>query len=186
MPYHFNLEQCHTLITGRVLQSERLQLRLMTAKDASDLFMVLMNPQVSGWLRFAEQPYTLTQAQERCDRAEQMAQSGKELIFAVQDKAGVLIGSLGLHHLSEPKQAEVGYFLALTAWGQGFARESLARAIEFSRDELALTGLVATTALDNAGSQRVLEQAGFARQREIVSLLPQGQVRPSYLYALAL
>jgi ribosomal-protein-alanine N-acetyltransferase len=186
MPHHFNSEPCHTLIAGRVLHSERLQLRLMKAEDAPDLFMMLVDPQVSGWLRFAEQPYTLTQAQDRCDRAELTAQSGKELIFAVQDKAGLLIGSLGLHHLSEAKQAEVGYFFALSAWGQGFAQESLARAIQFSRDELDLTGLVATTALDKTGSQRVLEQAGFARQREFVSLLPQGRVRPSYLYALAL
>ncbi len=183
----FDPALCRAFLDGRALTSARLQYRLMTPDDAVALHGILADPQVSGRLRFAAQPYLLDHAIERCARAMQAAQDGRELIFGVRRRGGeALIGSFGLHSLPEAGQAETGYFFARAQWGQGYASEALATAMMLARDAFAIQKLIATTACDNRGSQIVLERAGFARDGEIACLMAQGDVRPSYLYSLNL
>ncbi len=60
---------------------------------------------------------------------------------------------------------EVAYTFARSAWGKGYAGELVAHCLAVARDELSLTELVAFSHVDNIGSRRVLERAGFAFER---------------------
>ena len=60
---------------------------------------------------------------------------------------------------------EVAYTFARSAWGKGYAGELVAHCLAVARDELSLTELVAFSHVDNLGSRRVLERAGFAFER---------------------
>lgn len=177
---------CRQWIEGRLAVTPRLRVRLLGPNDAGALFAILTDPQVSGMLSFAAQPYTLRQAEERCSRGWTAAHDGRALVLGVHDAATRLVGSCGIHALPDHGMAEIGYFFAHDCWGRGYAAEILTMIVAMTRRELRLRELIATTALDNRASQRVLERAGFRRQKEMASLLPQGGVRPSYMYALPL
>ena len=77
----------------------------------------------------------------------------------------IAIGGIGFKGLPLDGAAEVGYGLAPSARGHGYATEAL-RAIVDLAAALGLTTIRADTDLENRASQRVLEKAGFHLSRE--------------------
>ncbi|RXT53016.1 GNAT family N-acetyltransferase [Bosea sp. Tri-44] len=65
---------------------------------------------------------------------------------------------------------ELGYWFAPAAWGKGYASELAAASVVEARDQLHLPELRAFARPENVGSCRVLEKAGFMRQRYIPEL----------------
>ena len=63
-------------------------------------------------------------------------------------------------------ELEVGYAFYPPYWRRGLATEATLACIDLAERELQRTSLVAITAPDNAGSQRVLTKAGFAYERD--------------------
>jgi ribosomal-protein-alanine N-acetyltransferase len=76
------------------------------------------------------------------------------------------------------RSIRIGYMLAETAWGQGYATELLKGFVDWCRavDITSITGGVAN---DNVASQRVMEKCGF-------EILPSTQVDGELLYELDL
>ena len=71
----------------------------------------------------------------------------------------------GIGFISAPEpdgSAEIGYGLAESAQGRGYATEALDAVAAWASDQ-GLGVLVALTAADNLASQRVLERTGFVR-----------------------
>ncbi len=60
---------------------------------------------------------------------------------------------------------EVAYTFARSAWGKGYAGELVAFCLDHARDQLGLKELVAFSHVENIGSRRVIERAGFAFER---------------------
>jgi RimJ/RimL family protein N-acetyltransferase len=58
--------------------------------------------------------------------------------------------------------SEIGYFLHPDVWGQGLASELAALAIDYARDETAVTILTAFAHPDNVSSAKLLQRLGFA------------------------
>lgn len=56
---------------------------------------------------------------------------------------------------------EVGWRLARSAWGSGYAPEGGTEALRFAFDELALDEVVSFTSVRNAKSRRVMEKLGM-------------------------
>jgi ribosomal-protein-alanine N-acetyltransferase len=65
---------------------------------------------------------------------------------------------------------ELGYWFAPSAWGRGYASELAAASIAEARDGLKLPELRAFAKPENVGSCRVLEKAGFTRERYVPEL----------------
>lgn len=84
-------------------------------------------------------------------------------VWAVQDRAsGRLIGQCGLRWIPEAEQTELLYLLAKTAWGRGLASEAGQAALRFGFETANFERLIALTAPENRGSQRVLNKLGFS------------------------
>jgi ribosomal-protein-alanine N-acetyltransferase len=83
--------------------------------------------------------------------------AGPLLIRAAADNR--LLGSTGID-LASRQNPTVGYLLARSEWGQGFASEALAAMVRWA-DELELQRLLAPFHPDNAASRRVLVRGGF-------------------------
>jgi RimJ/RimL family protein N-acetyltransferase len=82
--------------------------------------------------------------------------------FALQEKSsGELIGDLALNLIELPGTAELGFTLAPTHWGQGFALEAVNGVLEIAFKTLGLHRIIAFTAEDNQRSQKLLERLGF-------------------------
>lgn len=60
--------------------------------------------------------------------------------------------------------AEVGYFFAPEAWGNGYATAAVERVVEYAFEELRLHRVHARVFAFNEGSARVLEKVGFERE----------------------
>jgi len=60
---------------------------------------------------------------------------------------------------------EVGWRLARTAWGNGYATEAARAAIAYGFDDLELDEIVSFTTVANLPSRRVMEKLGMSRDR---------------------
>ncbi len=80
--------------------------------------------------------------------------------IAVEDKAVGAIG-LVLQQDIERFSAEIGYWLAEKYWGLGIISEALKAVTKFSMNAFKLNRLYALPFANNAGSARVLENAGY-------------------------
>jgi len=74
-----------------------------------------------------------------------------------------VVGGAGFHGPPHDGVAEIGYGIAESRQGRGLATSSVLQLIEKARVAGGAHRIVATTALDNIASQRVLAKAGFTR-----------------------
>lgn len=89
---------------------------------------------------------------------------------------GLAIGGIPFKGQPQGRRVEVGYGLAPSARGHGYAAEALATLVTVAADH-GLTHVIADTDKDNIASQRTLEHARFVRI---------GSKDDLYLYELAL
>lgn len=99
---------------------------------------------------------------------------------------GTFVGFTGLvwqtYDASFTPALEVGWRLARSAWGHGYATEAGAAALARGLQEV--DSVVSTTALTNVRSQRVMQRLGMRRELEFDHpRVPEGHpVRPHVLY----
>jgi RimJ/RimL family protein N-acetyltransferase len=76
-----------------------------------------------------------------------------------------LIGSCGVRmKQANSRQAELGYEIDPSYWGQGYATEAAQKMLVFGFRELKLHRIWATCLLENVASTRVLEKLGLQRE----------------------
>jgi RimJ/RimL family protein N-acetyltransferase len=114
--------------------------------------------------------------------------AGPLLVFA---RDGVtLLGGAGIVNDSETV-AQIGYILARDVWGRGYATEALLASVEAAR-AAGVRRLEAGVHVDHQPSCRVLEKAGFVRERvrpgrpSDFPNLPPAATHDAALYALHL
>jgi len=84
-------------------------------------------------------------------------------LAVVERATGEAIGLVILFETSEPAGVEVrlGYLLAETAWGKGFATELVRGLVDWCRGTDGIASLAGGVEHGNVASARVLEKAGF-------------------------
>jgi RimJ/RimL family protein N-acetyltransferase len=84
---------------------------------------------------------------------------------------GSLVGTIGLRDIdAEHSQAELGFWVAVECWGQGYATEAARAVVGFGFGQLGLNRIYAHHMVRNPASGRVLtkvgmKQEGLLRQR---------------------
>jgi RimJ/RimL family protein N-acetyltransferase len=108
------------------------------------------------------------------------------LVFERTPAAPRLVGACGLGR--RPSGAvELGYWIAPTHWGRGYATEACAALVEIAR-MLGLASLEGSHFIDNPASARVLEKLGFRARGVIAPRMScaRGQEVPARLMRLDL
>ena len=85
-------------------------------------------------------------------------------IWGIFDKAdGSLIGLISLDLLKDTDEAryETGFFIRKERLGQGFAKEALEMVINYAKNKLSASKLIAITGCDNKPAKSLLEKSGF-------------------------
>jgi RimJ/RimL family protein N-acetyltransferase len=84
---------------------------------------------------------------------------------------GAVIGWGGLYEdpFDRGWGIEVGYWFARSAWGHGYASELVNASLDFAREH-GVTFVSAFARPENTASCRVLEKAGFRKERYVESL----------------
>ena len=144
------------------LETERLILRAPHEDDAARIAEIANDLHViRGTLRMPL-PYTPNDALEFIALAREGRKQGETLNFSIERRAGrLLIGGIGLVFQPAHERAEMGYWLGVDYWNQGYATEAGRTLLEFGFDVLGLYRIYATHFADNAASGRVMQKLGM-------------------------
>ena len=158
------------------IETERLVLKEIVDADKERLVSLIGDFQVSKNLSKVPYPYTLDDADEWLERSHN--QKFNLNIFLNDD----LIGGVGLTP-AEDDFYELGYWLGVDYWGQGYATESVMEFLNYAKTNSSCEKLKANVFKENIASAKVLEKNGFKRveDREVFSISRQENV-PSVNY----
>lgn len=147
------------------LETERLQIRLVTEADLPSLLEVNGDDAVTRYLPYASWR-GIEDARAWFARMNALQAAGGSLQYVIVDKrSGNAIGTCLLFRHDEPNaRAELGYVLRRAQWGQGYMHEALHRLIECAFSELSLRRLEAEVDPRNVRSSRVLTRLGFRQE----------------------
>jgi RimJ/RimL family protein N-acetyltransferase len=138
-----------------VLKTQRLLLRAPVSGDVANIVALAGDRRVAENTARIPHPYTAT------DAAALLAASnreGGETVFAIE-LDGALIGMCGLD--PRPDGGELGYWLGVPFWRQGYATEAARALIDYAFAELGRAALQSGARVSNPASRRVLEKCGF-------------------------
>ncbi len=162
---------CETGTTPRVveqptLDTARLILRPLALDDAPVLAKLAGRREIADTTISIPHPYSEEKAKEWIKGHIEGAIRDKEVVFAVLTKADrQLVGTIGLRDIDqEHSQAEMGFWVAVECWRQGYATEAGRRVLQFGFEGLKLTRIYAHHMLRNPASGRVLEKIGMRKE----------------------
>jgi RimJ/RimL family protein N-acetyltransferase len=151
------------------IETPRLRLRLWREDDLAPFAALNTDPEV---MRFFEEPLS----HERSDAwaraiAAVIEDQGWGLWALERRDTGEFIGFTGLqaprHELPFNPCVEVGWRLARSAWGQGFATEAGRASLAHAFGPLELDEVVSMTAVTNLPSRRVMERLSMTRDEQV-------------------
>jgi ribosomal-protein-alanine N-acetyltransferase len=150
--------------------TERLSLRPTKPSDLPALFAFLGDAQA---MRHTHHCPTLRDCRRHVAGHEWQRRRLGYAPWTIRGRAdGEIIGWGGI--FEDPFEpgwgVELGYWLAPSAWGRGYAGELAAACIAHARDGLGLSELQAFARPGNTASCRVLERAGFELRRYVPEL----------------
>jgi RimJ/RimL family protein N-acetyltransferase len=153
-------------LDGLWMTTARLGLRRFTPEDLDFLAGLYGDPDVTRYLGGTrDRANTASLLRTRIlDYYEEHPGLG---IWLTVDRASrARLGFHLLNHIQGESIIQVGYVLARTAWGQGYATEMAAAVVQHAFVELGLPRVSGMTSLGNHASQRVLEKIGLQRRGE--------------------
>ena len=153
------------------IETERLVLKKLVDTDKERLVSLIGDFRVSKTLSNVPYPYTLDDADEWLKIVDN--EEFNLNIFLNDD----LIGGIGLTP-AEDDFYELGYWLGIEYWGQGYATESVMELLNYAKSNTSCEKFKANVFKENVASAKVLEKNGFKRveDREVFSISRQENV----------
>jgi RimJ/RimL family protein N-acetyltransferase len=146
------------------LRTERLVLREFVTDDWPAMLAYESDPLYLRYYEWTEAAPEVTQAfvQRFVNNQQQLPRTKFQLAITLN---GQLIGNCGIRK-DEPdaRQADMGYELAPTHWGNGYATEAAQAIVAFGFRELHVHRIWAECVPENKGSRRVLEKLGMKQE----------------------
>ncbi len=151
---------------GWWLTTERLGLRRFTADDFAFLEALYTDPEVTrhlGGIRDRAQIEDLLNTRI-LDYYE--AHPGLGIWMTIERATGQRVGLHLLNHIQGETIVQVGFTLAMHAWGRGYGTEMAHAVLRHGFVDLALPRIAGIANLDNDASQNVLRKIGLRRDGE--------------------
>ena len=143
------------------LRTKRLWLRPFTRDDIPELVPLIGTREVAATTRRIPYPYTPADAEEFVAQA----QGGKEINLGIWLLAGRgLVGGGILRPDLEHQHAELGYWIGLPHWGNGYATEAARELVRYGFEELVLHRIYASHTSNNPASGKVLANLGMKHE----------------------
>jgi RimJ/RimL family protein N-acetyltransferase len=144
-----------------VLETARLKLRPYTETDVAELIPLIGAREVAATTGRIPHPYTKRDAK----RFIAAAQNDDEVRLAITLRSDDrMIGGIGLRLFEQHHHAELGYWLGLPYWGNGFATEAAREMLRYGFESLRLHRIFATVFMHNPASGRILLKLGMRRE----------------------
>lgn len=154
--------------SSMVLETERLTLRRLSTDDAEFVLALLNEP---SFLRYIGDR-GVRNLEEAADYILNRLVASYERngfgLYLVELKEGrIPIGISGLVKRDTLPDADIGFAFLPAYWCKGYAVESAAAVMNYAREVLGLTRIVAITSPDNEASERLLGKIGLRFERMI-------------------
>jgi RimJ/RimL family protein N-acetyltransferase len=161
-----------------VLETQRLVLRAPRLEDVKALALLANDRRIAENTSRIPHPYRAADAEQFIGAVN----SGDgDIAFMITLAEGTLAGVCGLGRLDPTGEVscELGYWLGVAHWGQGYATEAARALIDHAFTDLGHDALQAGARVTNPTSRRVLEKCGFqwtgvglCRVRALASSVP--------------
>jgi RimJ/RimL family protein N-acetyltransferase len=140
------------------LETQRLKLRPYAEADIEELLLIIGAREVAATTLRIAHPYT---EQDARDFLAITKEAGKLWLAITRSSDDRLIGGIGLRVDEQHQHAELGYWLGVPYWGQGYATEASREIIRYGFETLGLHRIFASHFRQNPTSGRVLEKLGM-------------------------
>jgi RimJ/RimL family protein N-acetyltransferase len=139
-----------------ILETERLMLRRPTLADVKAIARLANDRRIAENTRRLPHPYSQEHAIEFV-RA--VASDDRATVFLIESNHAP-IGVVGIDW-RQPDAPELGYWLGVEYWGQGFGTEAARAVIDFTFEEFEVEHLISGARVTNPSSRNILEKCGF-------------------------
>jgi len=152
-------------MTPLTLETDRLVLRIHREEDLSTLVQLAGAREVAATTLRIPHPYTEQDAREFIANCEADANAGRVTRFAITRRGdGQFCGGIGLRLDHAHHHAELGYWLGVPFWGQGYATEAAHAVVDYGFDALGLHRIYASHFAPNVASGGVLRKIGMRHE----------------------
>jgi len=148
-----------------ILETERLVLRHFYPEEACIVRDLAGASDVSYGCINIPHPYGIGMAEVWIASHRIRYTEGSQLIFAVVRKTdGWIIGTVGLIFEQDHARADIGYWIGVPFWNQGYATEAATATMSYAFENLLLYRITASHFVRNLASGRVLEKLGMLKE----------------------
>jgi ribosomal-protein-alanine N-acetyltransferase len=168
------------------LQTKRLILRPYALPDILALVPLIGAREVAATTLRIPHPYTESYAQDFIAGAQQDMSSGKCLrLGIIVRESDTLCGGIGLQIESDHRRAELGYWIGVPHWGNGYATEAARAVVKYGFKTFGLHRIFASHFADNAASAGVLKKIGMRHEgRQRAHILKWGEFLDIEMYGI--
>jgi ribosomal-protein-alanine N-acetyltransferase len=140
------------------LETARLKLRPYSEADIAELVPLIGRREVAATTLRIAHPYTEQDAMAFLSLAQEPS---KVWLATTLRSDGRQIGGIGLRIDEQHQHAELGYWLGVAYWSQGYATEAAREILRYGFEDLGLHRIFASHFRHNPASGRVLVKLGM-------------------------
>jgi RimJ/RimL family protein N-acetyltransferase len=147
------------------LQTARLTLRPYALADIPALLALAGAREVAATTLRIPHPYSEADARDFVASAQEGWLSGSELrLGIILRETGALCGGVGLRIDPDHRRAELGYWIGVPYWGNGYATEAASALVKYGFETLGLHRILASHVTHNPASGKVLRKIGMRHE----------------------
>lgn len=143
------------------LETVRLQLRPYREADIPELLPLIGAREIAATTGRIPHPYTVEDARQFLVKME--IDPEVRLAVTLRD-TGRLIGGVGLRLVEPHQHAELGYWIGVPYWGNGYATEAAREMLRYGFERLKLHRIFANHFKNNPASGRILRKLGMQHE----------------------
>ncbi len=143
------------------LQTERLILRPFSLEDAPEVQRLAGDAKVAATTLVIPHPYPDGLAEQWIASHAQ----GPSLTLAMEERqSSDFLGAIGLEPKNQQHRMELGYWMRVDRWGEGFTTEAANALLDWTFSLDWIDRIEAYCMTSNPGSERVMEKAGMVKE----------------------
>ena len=147
------------------LTTARLCLRPFTLADAAQIHALASDYAIARFTSNIPHPYEEGMAERWiAAHAHQFYTNQHVTLAIIAQASGNLVGTISLSTHRTNKRAELGYWVGVPYWGNGYCTEAVCAVIRYGFDVLDLHKIVARHFVSNPASGRVMQKAGMQHE----------------------
>lgn len=155
----------HPFKTIPQIESQRLKYRPLTLSDAARVQLLAGHPKIAETTSTIPHPYLDGIAEQWISSHAKACTEGRGFDWAIELKSNsLLIGNISCFIDQKNKKVEIGYWVGLDFWGQGYMTESLITIRDFLFHKTEINKITCRHIQNNPASGKVMLKAGLLHE----------------------